>query len=295
MIDYFTIDGLDLHDIVAGIRMLDKVEGLIGFPTPRDTTIKRSEGDGVIEPRDQYLDAKVPVLEGCIFGTVDTVPSAWTNWTATQKVLLAALRTPKLCKWRSTGTGVDLQAYMRVAGPCTPVLDTNEHGAHYRYQLILRAADPLAYSQSTQSVVASAPAVAVSGMPLPVIFPIPFGLIGTGGSVVATAGGTAPAWPLITITGPINGPVIRNDTQNKSVFFEGLNLGVGEQLVIDTNPASRTAVVLGVSKMGAIRYADSIFWGLTPGVAETLSFYGLGLGYNGSTQMTVAWRDTYTG
>lgn len=295
MIDYFTIDGHDLHGVVAGVRMLKKVEGLIGIPSPRNRTETRPEGDGDIEPLNQYMESKVPVLEGGVWGAAETIASAYTNWLVTQGVLLSALRTPKLCKWRSTGTGIDLQTMMRVAGPCVPVLAAGENGPFYAYQLILRAADPFAYSQTSQAVVATAPAVIVSGMPLPVIFPIPFGVVGSGGSVVITAGGNAPAWPVITITGPINGPVIRNDTQNLSVYFEGLNLGVGELLVIDMNPATRSATVAGVSKLGSIRYADSIFFGLTNGVAETISFYGLGLGYTGATQMTVAWRDTYTG
>jgi len=299
MIDYFTIDDNgtdhDLHGVTAGLRMLDRIDGLLGFPSPRDTSIDRPEGDGVIESLNQYVGPKTPVLEGCVFGTVDTIASAYANWVVTQRVLLAAVRTPKLCKWRSTGSGLDLQSYMRVAGPCAPKLGTDEHGAHYRYQVVLRAADPFAYSQTSQSASVIAPVVTTTGMPLPIIFPIPFATIGTGGTIIVTAGGNAPSWPIITIDGPINGPVISNATQGKSVFFEGLNLAAGEQLIVNMNPNSRTATVAGASQMGAIRYADSAFFNLTPGIPESIIFYGIGLGYTVATQMTVAWRDTYTG
>jgi hypothetical protein len=293
--DYVTLDvpPVDLHNIAAGVVMAAEWEGLTGIPVIRGDVFDRSETDGVVEPTSQYLDARM--IRGVISVWGTTLAAAWDASTLLNRTLLAAVRAQKLLKFRPMGHGsADLQTLVRLVSASYPVLKANDLGPFYQTELVFRAADPFNYSQSSQSASIGAPSTVSTGMPLPIVFPIPFGLVSTGGSVPITPGGNAPVYPSVTITGPIISPVIANVTKNQSLFFEGLTLASGEQLVVEFNPATpQSAKVAGVSKLGSLRYADSRFWTLDPGVAQTVSFYGLGLGYSGVTNMVVSWRDAY--
>lgn len=158
----------------------------------------------------------------------------------------------------------------------------------------LRQADPVSYSQTSQQQSTGAPSFSVTGFPFPAVWPVPWALTSTGaGSISATNAGNAPTWPLITIQGPAIGPVIQNQAQGKSIYFDTLNLGASDILIVDTNPQTRSALVAGVSKLGSLRYSDSDFFTISASATESIAFYALGGGTTGATLMTVSWRDGY--
>ncbi|MFP3990988.1 hypothetical protein U9R90_26680 [Streptomyces sp. E11-3] len=104
-------------------------------------------------------------------------------------------------------------------------------------------------------------------------------------------GGTGPAWPVITIHGPISRPVCEVVGRWKAGL--DLDLGAGERVVIDPRPWARTvlrngnASVAGALHRSAPRLADIR---LPLGRQD---FILRGTDPTGTAYMTVAWRDAY--
>lgn len=122
----------------------------------------------------------------------------------------------------------------------------------------------------------------------------PLTMTGEGAGKIAgdfTVGGTKPAWPVITIYGPITNPVCEVVGRWKA----GLNitLGAGERVVIDPRPWVRTvmrngnASVAGLLTRGTPRLKDMR---LPLGRQD---FVLRGTDPTGTAYMTVAWRDAY--
>lgn len=291
MLDYLTLGASALAATSA--TDVTKVTGLTGIPSGiRGDLFSRPEADGSVEPANQYLTHRTVVVEGEAWGA--SVAAAWTAWNTLQGVFLLAVQTQQTLKWRIAGGTIDLQALVRLADAQPPVLDANDQGPFIRYQITLRADDPLVYDQVSQAATATAPSTSATGMPLPVVFPIPFGLSSTGGSCSVLNGGNAPSWPVITVTGPITNPVLGNATTARYLYFDSLTLAAGETLLITTAPNLRAATQAGVSKLGSLRFSDSVWPSATNGVTETWQLYTLAAGSTtGATSMQVAWRNAY--
>lgn len=98
------------------------------------------------------------------------------------------------------------------------------------------------------------------GVTFPVSFPLSFGS-SSGGRVTVFNPGSAPAFPVITIRGPINSPLVTNETHGSAVGIS-LNLVAGDTVVIDM--LKRTIVQGGsTNRMGSM--TKSGFWALMPG------------------------------
>ncbi len=289
MLDYLDADTARLGDTSS--RSVTKAVGFTGIPGGiRGDTFDRPEADGVVEPANQYLGPRIFTVEGEVWGA--SVDAAWIDFNVVEQALLGMVQTQKLLKWRRAGGTVDVQALARLIDHQGPVLDASEQGSFLRYAATWRADDPTIYAQASQSVAVAAP-TGGGGMPLPVIFPIPFSSGTPGGSVSARNGGNAYGWPILTIAGPINGPVVGNQTTGRFLYFDTLSLAAGESLIVTTAPNLRAAAVSGVSKLGALRFSDSVWPSMSPGVTETWQFYSTGGGTTGSTTLTVAWQDAY--
>lgn len=106
-----------------------------------------------------------------------------------------------------------------------------------------------------------------------------------------TIGGTKPAWPVITIYGPISQPVCEVVGRWKASL--NLTLGAGERVVIDPRPWVRT-----VLRNGSASVAGSLYRG-SPRLADMRipigrqDFVLRGTDETGTAYMTVAWRDAY--
>jgi hypothetical protein len=269
VIDQLIYNSLDLHAITAGVRMVDKVTGLVGFPDPRDTSRDRPEGDGAIESPRVFLKPRVITIEGVVFP--DAVNSAYTNWRATQKAVLAGVRTQQLLQWRTTGSGLDLQALCRVAGSMQAdlVAKGNQHG--YEYQLMLRAADPIAYASTGSSVTGAA----------------------SGASITITNAGDAPTYPVISVHGPATTSfTITNTTQSKLLKFLSA-IGSTSTAVIDTNPNTRSAKIGATDIIGTLDYTVSDWFAIQPGATETITLTTTGV--TAATILSATWRNAYTG
>lgn len=294
MLDYLEVAGVILvenrPDEDPITRDVTQIGGLTGFPGNRGTVVERTIEDGVIEPPRLYLDPRVVTIEGEIWSP-DDVDTAWADWDAVVGALYAGLRSPGiLVKWRRAGGTVDLQGYARLAGDGYASLAGAASASVIPYQLQLRLADPRWYSVNGKGATTGSP-TAGGGFAFPLVFPLEFGGF-TGGTLTATNDGNAPTWPRYNITGPGNGPVIRNLDTGQALYFDGLSLQTGQTLTIDSNPANQTATVSGVNVLGALRWRDSSFFPISPG-GQTLQFYFQGGGTTTNTTLTAEWFDAY--
>lgn len=123
-------------------------------------------------------------------------------------------------------------------------------------------------------------------------------LLGTVNQIVPVAyEGNLPEYPVIRITGPINGPSITNTSTGDVLSFGTIAIGAGTTYVIDTRPSARSITVGTVSKINELS-DDSDFgtWHLAPhptapGGTNVLSLAGSGVA--GSTQIVVTYYNRY--
>jgi hypothetical protein len=287
VLDFFVVGGGSLAD--TSTRSMVEVDGLTGLVAIRGELFDRPEADGGVNPSAQYQSARVVSGIGEVWGASEA--AVWTDWQSLAGTLEVAMNTDTLLQWREAGGSVTKRGYCRVIGDLLPTLAADEQGPFLRYQIQLRLSDPRWYAETEQTDTVGSPTVD-GGMPLPVIFPIPFGEGSTGGALTATNGGNTKTWPTIEIQGPINGPVVENVTLGYALYFPTLVVGVGEVLTITTNPSGRGAEVDSSNVLGDLDYQSSRWFWLAQG-ANSIRFYGISGGYDSGTGMTVRWRDAY--
>ncbi len=262
--------------------------GLVGTPDVRGEPTKRPEAHGVIEPWAQYLDGRLLTIEGNLRGGTDSATIA--DHRTLVAAFVASLSTDATLLWEDA-SGMALQTAVRFAGMGDPKF-TNA-AALIEYQLHLRCPDPIWLSQTENSTAISAPTASTGGMDFPITFPIPFGTGVTGGNGNVTNAGNQTAWPVFTVQGPVNGPVIYNTPRGETLSFTSLTVATGDVLTVTTNPRTRAATVAGASVLGSLDYTAAKFPGISAASTESVGFYGVYGGYGASTSLVVSWRDSY--
>lgn len=112
-----------------------------------------------------------------------------------------------------------------------------------------------------------------------------WGVSGVGGVFTLVNPGTAPTWPLFTVAGPITNPSFTNPATGDQIAYTGL-VEVGQTLVIDTSPFSRSVTLNGVDRIGLLAAAQWIE--VPPGGQVTVQFGGSGTG-----TVSAAWPTAY--
>lgn len=165
----------------------------------------------------------------------------------------------------------------------------------FRALVRVEAADPVIYADVEQQV-ALAPyaGTAFADYPASQDYPKVYGAGGTGGGTVVTNGGNYPVWPRFEIVGPPAGSItpltLENVTTGGVVAFDGLSVGVGQTLIVETHPARRVVdFTSGASRLSTVRDLDSWFR-LDPGDNE-LRFRAGGTTEGASASVT--WRDGF--
>ncbi|MDX3205109.1 phage distal tail protein [Streptomyces scabiei] len=138
---------------------------------------------------------------------------------------------------------------------------------------------PLAYTGGT-------------GFKAPVTAPITTGVADpTDRKGWVTNNGDLPAWPALTIKGPVVNPRIWI-TETGQVLDLALALGENDTLQIDTRPGTRWVLRNGGNASSALSAASRLdLFQLPPGTSEVR---WIGADYTNSTRLTVSWRDAYT-
>jgi Phage tail protein len=123
----------------------------------------------------------------------------------------------------------------------------------FTWQLTLWAADGR-YSQGTQLVSTSLPTAGAvgldwatgGGLDWATGGGLDWGSVASSGTMTLVNNGTAPIWPTFTFTGPLNVPIL-TAAGGQQIGYLG-NLGVGDSLVVVTDPYKRSVQLNGTDR-----------------------------------------------
>ena len=148
-----------------------------------------------------------------------------------------------------------------------------------------QSADNTWYADIPQAIVLSQVPSYYGGMTFPVTPPFQWSYQGSQQSSTAVNAGPMPTWPVITFTGPVTNPVLTYVSTPVTVGYRG-TVTAGAQLVIDTRPWARTALLGGASVAGSLTGDPMIGLQLWPG--STLMHLG-GQDPTGTSTCIVSW------
>lgn len=124
--------------------------------------------------------------------------------------------------------------------------------------------DPVVWSQiEHRTLIVPSPATA-GGRAYPKGYPKLY-TPGVGDAAIVNNAGRSPSYPKIVVTGPGAAPLATNARVGRTLYFNYV-LGVGENLVIDTDPRRRSILLNGATpRYSALDSARSKWWPLLPG------------------------------
>jgi hypothetical protein len=178
-----------------------------------------------------------------------------------------------------------------VAGRLEKVAIPTDHEwsvGHHRIRLQWVCTDPRRYSwQPYTSPVLGMPGGVSTGITEPLVAPISAGGGVASGSLILPNTGNAAAYPVLTLTGELSGPVItRADTGQQLKFAASFVLADGQTLTIDTG--TRSVLLDGaVSRRDALIVAD---WFSLPRGSNTVINLGSTGSYDPSAGLSAAYR-----
>jgi hypothetical protein len=165
----------------------------------------------------------------------------------------------------------------------TKIADTTPYT--FDWSLQLTAPDPVRYGLEQHTAFCGLPQPG-EGITFPIqSWPLDFGE-SRGGSMTLANAGTVTTWPVWTVTGPCDRPVIRHATSGASLGL-GLSLSGGDVLVVDV--AARTIRLNGASRRAAL-LPGSVWFGLAPG-STGVEFDALRT--DTPAVLSAAWRDAW--
>lgn len=149
------------------------------------------------------------------------------------------------------------------------------------------ATDPRLYGAGAAlTATVGLPLAGSGGLVFPLVFPLVFGAGAAIPDMVATNTGTLTTWPVITITGPVTGPIITNVTTGQILAFNPtFVVPAGQTLTVDTD--ARTVTLTGVNRRDQLVTAS--WFGLAAGVSTHLRFTSAG-SYDPAATLTATWR-----
>ena len=247
---------------------VERLTGFDGVPLKSDLATLPYD-DGAVAAAAQLAGPRDDVeLELTVFGTdqADTHAKA--------RALSAAMQpraTDGAFVWQSPGEPEARRLFCRPGGRLVTVWSPTLESFEARVRL--EAADPVIYADVEQQVALSPYAgTAFADYPVDETYPKVYGAGGTGGGTVVTNGGTYPVWPRFEIVGPPSGAItpltLENVTTGGVVAFDGLSVGVGQTLIVETHPARRVVdFTSGASRLSTVVNLDA-WWRLAPGDNE---------------------------
>lgn len=265
-------DGVLLNASVAGIAAslpfvdITSVSGLDSAPFRLQQADHEGVDGGYVDA--EFLTTRTVVLEGTIFAPVHD-----------PETICDALK----ANWRPSKQEVPL--YFKIPNKATRVVFGKPQGARYNIDTLRRTGQtpvqlqmlcPTPYIYDAQEVFASAPIFIVSpgtnGFGFDLGFNLGFGeppeVTDTGGSLLITNSGNRDAWPVLTMRGPVNNPVVW--CNGRFLLFETY-IPQGQYLEIDTR--KKTALLNGTSNRRTTLGQGSK-WFSVPTGTTAMEYYG---------------------
>lgn len=119
------------------------------------------------------------------------------------------------------------------------------------------------------------------GFVLPVVLPITSSAA-SGGTATLVNTGNAIAYPIITLSGAITNPFIRNTSTNKTMRLN-YTMGVNDTVVIDM--LEHIITLNSAAPLISSKESDAVFWGLRPG-SNVIKFSGSSSSDTGTMQIS---------
>ncbi len=240
---------------------LVQIEGLVDLPSVRsaDQILLRRHG---AHPGDDFVDARSIVLTYELHadssaGFAELVQDMQTAFAPGGAEIPLVFQIPGLAG------GEKAQVWARCKRRQLPVaLDWFYRIPTATFELV--ATDPLIYSASESTETTSLPS-AGGGVTFPMVAPITFGTVSTGGSIFAENAGSFDADVTLRIDGPVTNPRVENLAADRTIAVN-LTLATGEYLVIDTK--ARTVLLNGTASRYSSLDSSSRWWSLAPGTSE---------------------------
>lgn len=205
------------------------------------------------------------------------------------RALRAMLRPRRRVVWdqHDFGTGIRMGVVCRASGDftATPEMGNQLGGVATKVSFNLIAANPpWKFATGTaESIDIGLPVEVVSGRTYSKIYSYNYGLIlNPGGIGQATNRGDVDAYPIFEITGPVDNPIITNETTGRAFQLVGV-VGAGQKVTID----SRTGNV----DPGNFRLSGRP-WILEPGV-NNIRWRAASGSFNPDANLRLIWRSTW--
>ncbi|MEV8610301.1 carbohydrate binding domain-containing protein [Amycolatopsis sp. NPDC051373] len=112
-----------------------------------------------------------------------------------------------------------------------------------------------------------------------------WGTSGTSGVLSMTNAGTATAYPVFTVTGPLTNPTFTNPATGDVIALTG-TVAASQTLTIDNSPFTSTVNLDGIDRSGALSSASWI--DIPPNSTTVVQFGGSGAG-----TLTATWQNAY--
>lgn len=159
------------------------------------------------------------------------------------------------------------------------------------------AHDPIIFNPVQQT--ASWTISETSELIFPITFPILFGTAIINNSLDVTYNGTWLTYPTITITGPLYGPIIQNNSTDEEIVIN-YDLEVGDSLEIDLTYGNKTVTDgSGVNRLGTVTPdSDLATFHIAPAPQVTggvNEFTVIGSNADANTAVAITWYDKYIG
>ena len=286
MLDSVTINdangnAVSLHE--SSTRSLRRADGLVGVPGTRDSVRPWPNAHGSID-ESRWMTDRVITLEGEIWGS--TYEQVFDEFGLINKAFLESLTEgPSTLKWTRGGAGTALQAEVKLAGPVQTSIA--EGGKFLRYQALLRAPDPRAYSQTQTTGTGGSLSTAAGGLVFPDPFAWTFSASG-GGSVSVNNTGDIPTPAIFRIYGSVTTPQIRLVETGETIALTG-SVGAGDYL--EVNVAERTVSLNGTtSRLNLLDYANTTWFELPVGTSTIRLLAGT---FDGSARVDAIYRPAF--
>lgn len=287
MLSAITIDDqagspVSFHD--GANRLVQRATGFATITTPRSSVRSRPTAHGAIDET-HWMDARIYNIEGLVLGVSKAATIA--ELRAVHAPLLATLDSgPTLLKWTEEGSGLSLQAVVKLAGEVDTILAPGPNMLAYQAQL--RAEDPRAYSQTLNTSTGSTIGTSSGGMTFNRTFNITFAA-STGGTVAVNNLGNQPTPPVFRIYGGVTNPDITLVGTGKQISLTG-TVQAGDYLEIDV--FARTIKLNGTSN--ALYYLDAAntTWFELP--VGTSTIQATAFAFDATARCDVLYRSAYS-
>lgn len=272
------VDDLKIHD-VADPAMVYALRSVKRTATPRRRDYEHAARHGITD-RTKFYGAQVLDLAGYATGPDDA--STQNNYEELESRF--TLPGPHTFRFRRLGRTEDEQVTFTVAaGPDAP---SEGYSRTVRWAASIVGADPRIYSATLKGGSYDPTAsIAGGGLVMPIAMPLVFTTTTTSELIVQNQG-KAPTPPIFTIHGPVDQPIIDNDTTLESIYLLA-NLGTADTIVVDV--AARSVKLNGAERKDLFDSTRSTWFELPKG-QNALRLRGNNMAV-GVTSLGVAFRD----